>query len=85
MNLKYLKYLKLKWKLGKMLCAVGVAFWLIETVYFLIAYGWHWEAINNAEKTCDTIAVGFWCGGFMFIGIVVIDVIEYLLSSTEED
>ncbi len=42
---------------------VGTSFWMVETAYFLIAYGWHWKAINEAEKMCDNIVGYFWTGG----------------------
>lgn len=76
------KIVKQKWNLAKKLFLVGTSFWLIETTYFLIAYGWHLKAINKAEKMCDNIVGYFWTGGFILTGIVMIDIIEYLLSDS---
>lgn len=44
---------------------IALSFWLVETVFFNIVYGWHYKAINEAEKLCDDIStniasVGFW-------------------------
>lgn len=77
-----LKRVKQKWNLAKILCLAGISFWLVETTYFLIAYGWHWKAINEAEKMCDNIVGYFWTGGLILTGIVMIDIIEYLLSDS---
>jgi hypothetical protein len=76
------KRVKQKWNLAKKLCLVGTSFWIIETSYFLIAYGWHWKAINEAEKMCDNVVGYFWTGGLILTGIVMIDIIEYLLSDS---
>jgi len=76
------KRVKQKWNLAKILCLVGTSFWIVETTYFLIAYGWHWKAINEAEKMCDNIVGYFWTGGLILTGIVMIDIIEYLLSDS---
>ena len=76
------KRVKQKWNLAKILCLVGTSFCIVETAYFLIAYGWHWKAINEAEKMCDNIVGYFWTGGLILTGIVMIDIIEYLLSDS---
>jgi hypothetical protein len=77
-----LKRIKLKWSLAKLFCLIGTFFWIIETSYFLIAYGWHWKAINEAEKMCDSIVSYCWVSGLILTGIVMIDIIEYLLSDS---
>lgn len=59
------KRVKQKWNLAKTLCLVGTSFWIIETTYFLIAYGWHWKAINEAEKMYDNIVGYFLVGGLI--------------------
>lgn len=77
-----LKRVKQKWYLAKIISLVGAAVWVIETAYFLIAYGWHLKAINDNEKICDNIVVYIWAVS-LFIGIkVMIDIIEYLLSES---
>lgn len=42
-------------KIGNWLINSALIFWVLETSYFLIAYGWHWTAYNEAEITCDEI------------------------------
>jgi hypothetical protein len=76
------KRVKQKWNLAKILFFVGTSFWIVETSYFLIAYGWHLKAINEAEKICDNIAGYFWTGGVILTGIVMFDIIEFLLSDS---
>jgi hypothetical protein len=51
-----MKKLKSKFNSAKFFAVAGFLFWSIETIYFLIKYGWHYEAINKAEKTCDQIS-----------------------------
>lgn len=77
------KRAKQKWNLAKILCLIGTSFWIIETAYFLIVYGWHWKAINDSEKLCDDIVGYFWTGGLVVAASVMIDVIEYLFSDNE--
>lgn len=49
---------------------ISFAFWLLETIFFIFLYGWHWSAMGEAEKICDQIffwslLIGllgwFWC------------------------
>ena len=68
-----IKRVKQKWNLAKTLCLTGTIFWLIETVYFIITEGWHLKAIND-------IVLYFWTASLILTGIVMIDIIEYLLS-----
>lgn len=77
------KIVKIKWNIAKVLCITGTLFWIIETIYFLIVYGFHWKAINEAENMCDNIVGLFWTGGIVFAIIVMIDVIEYLLTESK--
>lgn len=72
---------KQKWNLVKTLFLIGTSFWLTETIYFLIAYGWHWRAINEAENICDKIVSIFWLAALVFFVSVIHNVIEYLLSN----
>lgn len=60
-----------------------MAFWISETTYFLIAYGWHLKAINEAEKTCDDIVSCIWLIVLAIVGSVMVDIIEYLLSDND--
>ena len=55
----------IKWyKYGKLLMSYGFLFWLAETAFFIISYGWHLRAANQIEHLCDqvawwAIAIGF--------------------------
>lgn len=51
---------------------VGIAWWLMETLFFLFVYGWHVGPINIAERRCDfvasiTVILG-WC---VFIDVLI--------------
>ncbi len=57
---------------------ISFAFWLLETIFFLFLYGWHWTASGKAEQTCDNVAV--WGGivgffGWMWCASKVLDAI----------
>jgi hypothetical protein len=78
------KIIKLKWISAKILCLIGTFFWIIETIYFLIIYGWHWTPINKSEIVCDNIALLFWSTGIVVFGIVFMDIVEYLLSTNKK-
>lgn len=70
-------------KLLKELLNVTILFWVIETSYFLIKYGWHTKAINNAEKTCDQI-VGVCLNISVFLfSISVYRVMNYLINKED--
>lgn len=43
-------------KISEVFAILYVSFWQIETWYFIWADGWHWRAISESEKTCDSIA-----------------------------
>lgn len=63
------------WNRAKVCFIIGTLFWLIETIYFLIAYGWHWKAINLSEQICDCIACAFWIAGMVFLTMAIIDLL----------
>lgn len=72
------------WRLTKLTINLSLLFWGLETIVFLIKYGWHTEATHVDEITCDYIAnTGFKISLFL-IFLVVFNVIEYLLDSKEE-
>jgi heme/copper-type cytochrome/quinol oxidase subunit 2 len=68
------------WKLSKIIYSIAFIFWLFETVYFLIYYGWHLRAINDSEKLCDNIFLSLFAIGVMLTTFVIINVLDYLLS-----
>lgn len=70
---------KKMWASAKALCFIGLLFWITETCYFLICYGWHFAAINEYEKDCDKIVIYISLGGLTLTGIVAIEIIDYLL------
>lgn len=68
------------WKITKAIFLITTIFWALETIYFLIKYGWHFRAINESEKFCDSLCnIGFTIG-FCFMLSVLYDIINYLLS-----
>lgn len=59
------------------------SFWILETAYFIVVYGWHKKAINEAEKICDDIVSG---GIFICVVLaisVVFSFMEFFLSSVK--
>lgn len=64
------------WKVANYTLITGWMFWAAETIYFLITYGWHLRAINEAEKTCDGVASLMIIIGialYAYVGIKMID------------
>jgi len=49
--------MKYVYKIGVTIVQIGFAFWLIETIVFLILEGWHYKATNPKEVLCDAIAI----------------------------
>lgn len=73
------KIVLLKWFLCKLIAKISIAFWALETVYFIIVYGWHLKAINGNEQICDEI---FYYGSAVSVILlfsVLIDIVQYLL------
>ena len=58
------KELKTIWKLTKIVWLGSFAFWIIETIIFLIIEGWHWKATNKIEIYCDKLVNNMWLFGF---------------------
>jgi len=71
------------WKLAKIILISGSIFWILETIYFLFVYGWHYAAINEVEKTCDKIVSIIWTVGIVLFISVLCDVLNFLLSSNK--
>lgn len=74
------KNVKLKWGWCKIMCQVSTTFWALETIFFLFKYGWHWKAFTEDEKICDKIVGGGWSIALIIFGLVLIDIVNYLLS-----
>jgi hypothetical protein len=43
------------YKVAVIIMGLSLGFWFIETLYFLVREGWHYEATNKAEIICDKI------------------------------
>jgi hypothetical protein len=79
---KIIKYKNI-WRLSKTIALYTSIFWLIETIFFLIKDGWHLKAINEWEKTCDTIVKHSFNIVFVLFFISVINVIEHLFETED--
>ena len=79
MNTKTAKQL---FKLAINLILIGLAFWFIETLYFLIIHGWHWVAINKYEERCDSVVSFLWSTSAVMI---VISFMHSVIESKEID
>lgn len=78
------KWAKRFWYLAVLTGQLSLRFWLIETIYFLIAYGWHWKAINEAEKVCDNIVVIGFTACLYLAALAVINVVSKILSEDKK-
>lgn len=47
--------IKKRWVVSRNILVIAGIFWALETFYFIKMYGFHWTAINEAEKMCDEI------------------------------
>ncbi len=77
------KKVKRNWELSKTLIIFSMIFNLIQTIYFTIEYGFHYEAINLTEAICDFIGEAIFYIGLYFFFAVVYDVLENLFSEEE--
>ena len=77
-----MKLLKLTtiWSIGVKILISASCFWLIETLYFLIKYGWHLNPINESEIICDNIFHYLARLGYLLMVIVIISVTDKLLK-----
>jgi DNA modification methylase len=80
-----MKNLRNKWNLSKLIIWIGMIFWLLETTYFIIMYGWHYEAINEVERTCDYISSFLILSGFALAFIAITDYIEIKLTISNDE
>jgi len=65
---------KTKFKAFTILSNVFLAFWLSETVFFLIRDGWHLKAASEEEAICDFISTGIAFSALGFLFSILIDV-----------
>ena len=82
MNMK-VKTIKAIWDLALISASSGTLFWIIETSYFIIGYGWHLKAINKAEWICDRIVEGLWAFGSTLFLVVVFVVIDAIINKSD--
>lgn len=54
----------------------AIAFWLIETVFFILRDGWHWEASCDAEKLCDSGVELMATIGIVYLLLAISEIIE---------
>ena len=60
--------------------ALACGFWLLETVYFLFAEGWHITATSEAEILCDDIANGLLCACIYMLGRLHFAIIDHYIN-----
>ena len=71
-------YVKI-YQLGKGLMGSIGLFWLVYTIIYQIAYGWHWDPISPSEVILDSIAfIGFRVSFFMMFVPMIFKVDELL-------
>ena len=67
---------KTKFRISQIFGISFLIFWQIETWYFIIRDGWHWKAITEAEKTCDSIASILLTVSFIFFFSILYDIVK---------
>ena len=72
--------MKTKFKITKVTALIGIIWWLLESWYFIYQYGWHWSAINAAEKICDKIASGLWTLSLIFFFSILYDIVTIFVG-----
>jgi len=66
------KQLKKRFKFMILLSRVIIAFWILETTFFLFYEGWHLKATNPIEQYCDSIVTGgFVISMFLFVNVLM--------------
>ena len=67
---------KTKFIISQIFGIAFLVFWQVETWYFIIRDGWHWEAVTEAEKTCDGIASMLLTVSFVFFFSILYDIVK---------
>ena len=74
---------KTKLKLAKYFFLGGLYFWAVETILFIIIFGWHLNAYNDIESSCDQLAFYLMLIGASFFFSLVINVVKLYVKITE--
>jgi hypothetical protein len=76
--------IKFRFRLFQLVAMFTVAFWILETVVFLIIYGWHWKAVSVEESICDkTVTIGSFICVFLFFWVVY-DIVNIIVNYPDE-
>lgn len=68
-----------EWRICKNIMYAGVIFWLAETTFFLVKYGWHYKASMPNEILCDKI-VGYILGvAYVIFFVVAFQMIDLII------
>lgn len=60
------------------LLTASMVFMLLQTIFFMFLYGWHWDLYAGAEEICYTVAIwGLRIGacGWLWCVVKIIDAI----------
>jgi len=80
-----LKNTKKMWKWTQKISFITFCFWIFETVFFLIVEGWHTKANSKSEKICDSIVSFTFNIVFIVFAVILINVVDSILSSKEDE
>lgn len=69
---------------GGQILKLSIIFWILETIFFLIIQGWHWDATTQVEKFCDKF-VGYGIDiGVIFIFLAFMKTTEYVINFSKD-
>jgi hypothetical protein len=72
------------WKATKIIGLTCLAFWVIETIVFLLIHGGHYKPLCQQELICDLIVnTGFAITKVLFF-FVLISLVNYFLCEVRE-
>jgi hypothetical protein len=72
---------RLRW--GTHVMSIGIVFSILETIVYLIIYGWHKEPITDWELACDGIAGLLEIIGLCLIVYVALECIDIIIEIHE--
>ena len=76
--------MKTTYKISLILAYLGMAFWLLETIFFLFVEGWHWKATSQAELICDKIVGYIMLLAYIFLIIAVISTVQWAIKAKDD-
>jgi uncharacterized protein with PQ loop repeat len=64
---------------------LGIGLWILETIFFLFFYGWHWKATQLPEMICDNISLVLILIGLYYLYRCIFKLIYAFIKYDEKD